>query len=415
MVKISIIIPVYNVEQYLKDCLDSVLNQDFSDMEIICVEGDSMDNSLSILREYAMQDERIHILAQKRGKGLSDARNIGLNHAKGKYVWFVDSDDMIAAGSCTELYEIAENYNTDILCFNMSILNEVTSKMKRYEEKNIDHKGVMSGRELFCQFQAEEVRKVGVGRKFIRRDFLIENDLLFCEGILSEDVLFTFECLMMAQRVMDINKNYYIYRRRDGSLVHERSARATNSVFVVLSRIYVYWHTHQFSMEENKEIRNYFIHYVRELRYRLVSNEDNESTLGNYPEQILYKLLCEGLDSQVMLCEEHVIELKKAKFIILYGAGWTAVDVLDYLQKKEIKVDVIAVSTLKDNPNSICGIKVRCIDELTMYTESPVIVGVLPRCEDEIIETLKCKGFETIITIQHCSKPASGKKSGKDD
>lgn len=406
MVKISIIIPVYNVENYLRDCLESVLRQNFTDMELICVEGDSSDHSLDILKEYAEKDQRIKIISQQRGKGLSDARNIGMRYAKGKYIWFVDSDDMIVENACVELYNMAEQYDTDILYFHRCNLYEVENHLRQDEVDYIDYPGIMSGRELFCKFQRNKDYRSGAWEKLLKKDFLLDNNLSFCEGILAEDILFSFECAMVAQRVMDINKKYYIYRRRYGSLMYEQSARIANSFFVVLSRIYVYWNTHNFSMEENKAIQDHFYHWSREYRFRFSSYKNNTATVGNYPEQILYRLLCEGLEPLIKPTEEQIFELRKARFIILYGAGRAAVDILYFLQKKEINVNVIAVSALKDNPDNICGIKVYCIDDLTMYKDAPVIVGVTAKYADTIVDTLKSKGFKSIINMQDCTEPA---------
>ena len=111
----SIIIPVYNVENYLRDCLDSVLGQSFSDWEAVCVNDGSTDHSVSILEEYASRDNRITVISQPNG-GLSAARNTGLNAAKGDYVIFLDSDDWLEADA---LKTLSENLSgEDLLCFN---------------------------------------------------------------------------------------------------------------------------------------------------------------------------------------------------------------------------------------------------------------------------------------------------------
>ena len=115
-IKISIIIPVYNVEDYLSQCLDSVLSQDFDDFEVICVNDGSTDNSLIILEKYAKLDSRIKIISQING-GLGSARNTGLKHANGEYVMFIDSDDYISEGSLKKIYYNAVSNNSDIVIF----------------------------------------------------------------------------------------------------------------------------------------------------------------------------------------------------------------------------------------------------------------------------------------------------------
>ena len=118
--KLSIIIPVYNVEQYLKTCLDSVLHQNIaiSEYEVIVVNDSSPDGSLAIAEEYARKNSNIKIVTRPNG-GLSAARNTGLEHALGEYVWFVDSDDWIEENCLSRLLSIATLESLDILCFNL--------------------------------------------------------------------------------------------------------------------------------------------------------------------------------------------------------------------------------------------------------------------------------------------------------
>ena len=113
--KITVIIPVYNVEIYLADCLDSVLQQTLNEIEIICINDGSSDNSLEILKEYARKDSRIIIISQEN-KGLGSARNRGLEVATGEYVAFLDSDDWVDNNYYEKLYNTAKKYNSEIAC-----------------------------------------------------------------------------------------------------------------------------------------------------------------------------------------------------------------------------------------------------------------------------------------------------------
>ena len=121
MVKISVIIPVYNVEKYLKECLDSVINQTLKDIEIICVNDGSTDNSLNILENYAKKDNRIIVISQKN-KGLSGARNTGLKYCSGEYVSFIDSDDYVSKDLFELTYNNAISNNSDLVIFKIASL-----------------------------------------------------------------------------------------------------------------------------------------------------------------------------------------------------------------------------------------------------------------------------------------------------
>jgi Glycosyltransferases involved in cell wall biogenesis len=115
--KISIIIPVYNVEKYLAECLDSCVNQTLKDIEIICVDDCSTDNSYTTLKDYQQKDSRIKIFRHEENKKQGTARNKGLEVATGKYIWFIDSDDYIDTKACQILYDAIKKFNVDMLCF----------------------------------------------------------------------------------------------------------------------------------------------------------------------------------------------------------------------------------------------------------------------------------------------------------
>ena len=118
MFKISVIIPVYNVENYLSECLDSIINQSLNDIEIICINDGSTDNSLKILQDYEKRDNRIRVINQKNS-GLGATRNVGLSLSEGKYVYFMDSDDYLELSTLEELYHLAETNSLDIVLFKL--------------------------------------------------------------------------------------------------------------------------------------------------------------------------------------------------------------------------------------------------------------------------------------------------------
>jgi len=127
MVCISVIIPVYNVENYLKECLESVINQSFEDLEILCINDESTDNSLNILKEYKNRDSRIQIISQENA-GVSAARNTGLNNSTGDYIYFMDSDDYLELEALEEMINLSKNYDLDLLIFEFINFDDKTGK-----------------------------------------------------------------------------------------------------------------------------------------------------------------------------------------------------------------------------------------------------------------------------------------------
>ena len=132
MTKISIIVPVYNVEKYLKECLDSLINQTLEDIEIICINDGSTDNSLAILEEYQKKDSRIKVFSQ-RNQGVSAARNLGIEKATGEYLTFLDSDDRLELNTCEILYKETIAKNSDFLFFGL-----VNDKNKKSDQRLVE-------------------------------------------------------------------------------------------------------------------------------------------------------------------------------------------------------------------------------------------------------------------------------------
>ena len=152
--KISVIIPVYNVEKFLRECLDSVVNQTMRDIEIICVNDGSTDGSLDILKEYAKKDDRIIVINQTNGF-VESARNNGLKIAKGEYIQFVDSDDYLELNACETAYNYALQYKADVVVFGYKNFPEQVGNVKnkrgkglKYKEVGVFHGGLRSGRHL---------------------------------------------------------------------------------------------------------------------------------------------------------------------------------------------------------------------------------------------------------------------------
>ncbi len=210
-IKVSIIIPVYNVEKYLEECLDSAVNQTLKDIEIICVNDGSTDNSLDILKKYERKYKNITIINQEN-KGLSGARNSGLKIAKGKYVYFFDSDDIIDINLCKECYEISETKELDILTFDASVFyddNSLESIHKfDYSRKDILNEEVMKGDDYYNYSYLNKVYRSSACIIFINRKFLYKNQLNFYEGILHEDELFTTKSIILADKVSYIGKDF---------------------------------------------------------------------------------------------------------------------------------------------------------------------------------------------------------------
>ncbi len=215
---VSIIIPVYNVEEYLRECVDSVINQTYKNLEIILVDDGSTDSSGKICDEYAEKDKRINVIHQQNG-GLSVARNTGFDASNGKYIYFLDSDDYIEINAIELLVSISEKENCDIVFFDaVSFADTNDFKVNQnYIRKNTY--ATASGYEVFSAMVTKKEFHSAVPLLFIKRDYLINSKIRFVPDIYYEDMVFTFQLFNKAFKVSQCSKSLYHRRYRKNSIM----------------------------------------------------------------------------------------------------------------------------------------------------------------------------------------------------
>lgn len=204
--KISVIIPVYNVEEYLARCLDSVTGQTFRDIEIICVNDGSTDESVSIAEQYAKKDRRISLINQEN-KGLSAARNAGMRVARGKYISFVDSDDWIDSDFFEKLYNAAESCGADAAC--SEIRRPHASGAAPYKLKFERSQVLSSAAEKFNVLDLP--MRCSVWNKIYLRSEVERQGLKFIEGMSFEDIPFTIRFIFNCKKVITVPGVIYHY------------------------------------------------------------------------------------------------------------------------------------------------------------------------------------------------------------
>lgn len=212
MTKVSVIIPVYNTEDYLNECLESITNQTLTDMEIICIDDGSTDCSSDMLKEYQGNDSRISVITQEN-RGLAYARNVGLRNAKGDYVYFMDSDDILELEALEELYGLCQKDDLDMVIFKLINFDNETKSFftKDYYEmdslKEIVHENIFSYSDI-----KDEIVNIAVSTpgKFFKRSLIC--DMEFPQGLIFEDNPFFVEAMFRADKVLFYDK--YLYKRR---------------------------------------------------------------------------------------------------------------------------------------------------------------------------------------------------------
>jgi glycosyltransferase involved in cell wall biosynthesis len=226
MAKVTIIIPVYNVEQYLRQCLDSVVNQTLRDIEIICVNDGSPDGSPQILEEYAARDSRITVIHKENG-GLSSARNAAYPYIKSKYTLFVDSDDWIDTTLCEKTVTIAEQEQADMTLYffhrQSGRTHYLEEFLKKYPFSSID--------------KITLLRHVSAWSKLWRSRFIIDNQLFFPDGLLMEDHVVHWKALLRNPKLAILSQKMYWYRARSQSITEEASKRVLLDVIPIYEMI----------------------------------------------------------------------------------------------------------------------------------------------------------------------------------
>ena len=221
----SIIIPVYNTEEYIEQCLESVINQTYTNLDIIIINDGSTDNSGVICDEYVDKDSRIRVIHKENG-GLSDARNIGVNESTGDYIIFVDSDDYIEINTCEVFYSLIKtNQHIDVILakFKQDINNKIYYKNNPFSDD--DTKMIVSGKEYLEKMFLLRTFTENVWCNIYSRYFLKENNLFFKKDIFHEDVHWLIRVLLSAERVICNEFVFYINRAdRPNSITTSKDA-----------------------------------------------------------------------------------------------------------------------------------------------------------------------------------------------
>ena len=219
---ISVIIPVYNVEEYLPACLDSVLGQTYTDLEVVLVNDGSTDSSPAICEEYAARDSRIKVVHQEN-QGMSGARNAGLAAATGEYINFLDSDDLLEPDAIEYLYNLCRTHDADLSVCPMLRLERDGSIAPYKNHSAINGTEVFEGRDVMTSYiPLHKQTNTLCGKLYARELF---RGLVFPMGKTSEDVFMSYQVLHRVRRAVVDERPVYIYRNRPGSVMKRRISR----------------------------------------------------------------------------------------------------------------------------------------------------------------------------------------------
>lgn len=274
---ISIIVPIYNVEAYLHRCIGSLINQTYKAVEIILVDDGSTDSCGRICDAYEKKHSNIKVIHKENG-GLSDARNCGFAKAKGKYILFVDSDDYIALDSVEKFVDIAlNNPDVDMIVGQYEKADEHSDNLKDFNTSGGDKIITSSGKQYLLDSLKDNTFLVTAWSKMYRKDFLLDNELLFLKGIVHEDELFTMQCLLKAQIVVNTNLVFYRYLIRQGSIMtNSKQLRNARSVKIIVNELQA-----QYEKTEPAELKKLLCNHSATITYQALSRLDRKNITEN--------------------------------------------------------------------------------------------------------------------------------------
>jgi glycosyltransferase involved in cell wall biosynthesis len=439
MPKVSVIVPIYNVENYLRECLESIVNQTLEDIEIICVNDGSTDSSLSIIEEYASKDRRIKVI-NKTNSGYGHSMNMGLSHSIGDYIGIVESDDFAAPEMFQKLYDAAQKNDAEVVKSNFFEYRSEPIGKKLYEN--------LVGCPYYSVFSPTDEQTIffalpSIWSGLYKRSFLVENRIQFLEtsGASYQDTSFAFKVWASAKRVFLLRDALLFYRKdnMDSSVNSaakvfcicdeyeeiekfmdshpSKKEKLTSLAFAMKFRAYkwnynrlasVFQYAFLLKMNEqfNKTKKEEMIHtnYLSELENKevldIIYNPDQyfKETAKGYLDD---RLFINSTLNQQIYKKVFLETIGKYQKIIVFGAGAIGKKVTAKIMEENIgNFYCFAVSNKAVNPETIFGYPVHSINNLGEHiNDSIVIIAVKERDQYEIIRTLKSLQFKNIVSI----------------
>lgn len=376
-IKVSVVIPVYNTEKYVGKCLESIISQSLQEIEIICVNDGSTDSSKDILEAFSRKYQKIKVFNQKN-KGASFARNRGLRVARGKYIYFMDCDDMLLPGALERLYGLAESNELDMLLFNVMVKYENNGLKEKYHfdeyfTKVEEYDGVKSGQIMFCEMWENAEYDDCVWSRFVRKNFLEDNEITFYEGAYYSDSIYSLICHIKAKRTYYIAEKYYVYQIREQSIMTSKtSVYHLYSLVIVYNEILKMLYTEKLDRRTETAIGELLLATVAQIKnVNLELQKENGGKFSIVWQNIGTNILATsmGIGNTIQIDGVGLTKLEKLirynNRIVLYGAGGIGKKVYKYVEKLGCvkKILCFAVTYETQDQEKILNIPIKRIDD----------------------------------------------------
>ena len=403
--KVSIIIPVYNCEKYIARCLESIIKQTLKEIEIICINDASGDDSFDILNNYQKKDSRIKIIHMPVNKGAGLCRNKGLELASGEYIHFVDADDYMMLDACEKLYNHMKEKNGDICFHKIKIISENKNNESSVSQGILEkYDGSYIGTGLLDEFVKNNEFFLYPWSVIFKRKLINENKLTFSSLLIGEGGEFVLKALVRAKSASVLDEVLYYYNVHEDSIMGKNSKRS----IILLGQISQYIiGVREFAICNNSYgLKNFLVQQKKKIKPTLdnLSKDELENIekaiKEDFSKYIFYELKNATIEDDLVLDDSITQILEKINSVILYGAGNITKNILKILNFYGIELEAIIVTNRENNPENIYGHKIYQIDELhESQKKEYVLVPLKRRYSDEVKLNLEKNGFKNIICI----------------
>ena len=425
---VSLLVPVFNVEKYLSEALDSALGQTMESIEIICIDDGSTDSSGHILDTYAAREPRV-IVKHRVNMGYGSAMNLGLEQARGEYIAILEPDDFLDKHMLADLYHLAEEYKLDFVKSDFAMIEGEPGAYQK-SPTHIYWQKAMYGKILSYQEKKELFRGyVAHWACLYRRSFLEKNHIRFNEtpGASYQDTGFWFLTMALSERVYLHDGCYYHYRQDNP----EASQWSRDKVYCITGEYdYIYK-----QLLERGILPDYWPQFVtfafvghRDTLYRVDSNHKAEfiwhiaerfgrlakegrldtSFMDNTDKEMLEQIMCspESFCKKFTAVPEFIHgALKPYDNFYIYGAGTRARRIYRYLSDEDKNFFLGYLTTKAEMTRSLFGQPVRAVSEVAVGKKTGVIIGVTDRYRREILDELRQREIETVIVLPEENVP----------
>ena len=431
VVKVSIIVPIYNVAKYLEECLDSLVNQTLTDIEIICINDGSTDESPSIVEKYASRDERI-VYISKKNAGYGSAMNVGLREARGEYIGIVESDDFASLDMYEKLYKIAKENKLDIVKSNYYEHTDIGEDVKITRLDEIGYDYIFDPKDKMFLYDS-----IAHWSAIYSRELLISNEIYFREtpGACYQDVSFTYKTYLYAQNMMCL-EDAYLHYRVDNQASSMKSKENAFAIFGEFEEIFKHLKMNNrvdlIKKVEQVKFIHFMVHYGRidllfKYAYLMKMTEilkDDESRgyidSNSWNNMEKYSLMRKIINDYASFFKEeneilyynrlvlgpYIINTKMGtdtiktylqgfNRLVVFGAGVYGKALMDDILKYH-EIESFVVSDLSNAGQAIRNIPVIALEQLRPSDDLVLFVALKKSSQSDVVKMLYEKGFRKI-------------------